>query len=175
MLEGTGEALTTVAPATAFAFLANPRNAGAWFAGAGFAEPPVGPPRAGQTWRFDKTPGTRRVQPVHMSVYEPPSRFVWETQLPAALTNFTWELCCAPAGAERPGGTRLCLTYRLRPGLVQWLTTAVGFSLVGHALREQAQAAADRAAKALSDFAAPPSDKPKDERGNGTPRKRKRR
>src|SRR5579872_213777 len=171
MLEGTGEALTAAAPTIAFAFLADPRNAGAWFAGAGFAEPPVGPPRAGQTWSFAQTPGTRRVQPVRMSVYEPPSRFVWETQLPAALTNFTWELRCDPAGTERPGGTRLRLTYRLRPGLVQWLTTAVGFSLVGRALREQAQAAAERAAAALSASAAPSSDKPKDERGSGPGRR----
>ncbi|MGH2515318.1 MAG: SRPBCC family protein [Ktedonobacterales bacterium] len=175
MLEGTGEALAKVTPAAAFTFLANPRNAGAWFAGADFEEPPVGPPRAGQTWSFARTPGTRRVQPVRMSIFEPPSRFVWETRLPSVLTNFTWELRCEPAGDEMPGGTRLRLIYRLRPGLAQWLTTAVGFSLVGRALREQAQRAADRAAEALSSTSAPSADTPNDEHGAGTRRKRKRR
>ena len=166
MLEGTGEALTMAAPGVAFAFLADPRNAGAWFAGAGFEEPPAGPPCAGQTWSFTRTPGTKRVQPVRMSVYEPPSRFVWETQLPTVLTNFTWEMRCDPAGDAQLGGTRLRLTYRLRPGLAQWLTTAVGFSLVGRALREQAQHAVDRAAEALSTGSAS---------SGGTTRNRKRR
>lgn len=175
MLEGTGEAVAPSTPATAFAFLANPRNAGAWFVGAGFAVPPEGPPRAGLTWSFARTTGTRRVQPVRMSVYEPPRRFVWETRLPAVLTNFTWEMRCEPASEGRAGGTRLRLTYRLRPGLVQWLTTAVGFSLVNRALREQAQRAADRAAEALSSSAGPSSGKPADGRGNGAGRKRKRR
>lgn len=167
MLEGTGEAVTAAAPAVAFAFLADPRNAGAWFAGAGFAEPPVGPPRAGQTWSFARTPGTRRVQPLRLSVYEPPSRFVWETRLPTVLTNFTWEMRCDPADEKQPGGTRLRLTCRLRPGLVQWLTTAMGFSLVSRALREQAQRAVDRAAAALADSSAPSGRKPKNGRGNG--------
>ncbi|HLZ22523.1 MAG TPA: SRPBCC family protein [Ktedonobacterales bacterium] len=175
MLEGTGESVTAAAPAVAFNFLADPRNAGLWFAGAGFEEPPTGPPRAGQTWSFAQTPGTRRVQPVRMSIYEPPSRFVWETRLPTVLTNFTWEMRCDPAGAERPGGTHLRLTYRLRPGLVQWLTTAVGFSLVGRALHEQAQRAADRAAEALSAASSPSSGQPNNARGNDAGRKRKRR
>lgn len=164
--------MTVAAPAAAFAFLADPHNAGAWFAGAGFEEPPVGPPCAGQTWSFAKTPGTRRVQPVRMSVYEPPSRFVWETRLPTVATNFTWEMRCEPAGEVQPGGTRLCLTYHLRPGLAQWLTTAVGFSLVGRALREQAQRAAERAAEALDAGAAASNGKPKDRRGSGPSRKR---
>ena len=172
MLEGTGESVAAVAPAGAFAFLANPRNAGAWFAGAGFAEPPEGPPRAGLTWSFARTSGTRRVQPVRMSVYEPPRRFVWETRLPAVLTNFTWEMRCEPAGEEQPGGTRLRFTYRLRPGLVQWLTTAVGFSLVTRALREQAQQAADRAAEALATMSPEPDRK---KRGSDPGRKRRRR
>lgn len=171
MLEGAGEAVAAVAPAVAFAFLANPRNAGAWFAGAGFAEPPAGPPRAGLTWSFARTAGTRRVQPVSMSVYDPPRRFVWETRLPAILTNFSWEMCCEPTGEEQPGSTRLRLTYRLRPGLVQWLTTAVGFSLVKRALREQAQRTAARAAEALSSM--PPE--PGRTRGGGSGRKRRRR
>lgn len=171
MLEGTGEAVAAVAPAAAFAFLANPRNAGVWFAGAGFAEPPEGPPRAGLTWSFARTAGTRRVQPARMSIYEPPRRFVWETRLPAILTNFTWEMRCEPAGEEQPGGTRLRLTYHLRPGLIQWLTTLVGFSLVNRALREQAQSAADRAAVALSSMPSAPDKK----RDSGPGRKRKRR
>jgi hypothetical protein len=82
---------------------------------------------------------------------------------------------CDPADEQQPGGTRLRLTCRLRPGLVQWLTTAMGFSLVSRALREQAQRAVDRAAAALSDSSATPGDKPKDESGNGPSHRRKRR
>lgn len=98
MLDGMGEATAAVVPAVAFAFLTDPRHADLWFAGAGFETPPQGPPRAGLEWSFARTPGTRRVQPMRMSVYEPPARFVWETTFRSPLaTNFVFEMRCEPA------------------------------------------------------------------------------
>lgn len=185
MLEGSGEAMTAVAPAVAFAFLADPRHAGEWFAGAGFETPPSGPARAGLEWSFARTPGTRRVQPMRMTVYEPPSRFVWETQYRSPLqTNFAFEMRCEPVESEAVEGepssthsTRLRFTIRLRPGVVQWVSIAAGFALLRRALRERAQKAAERAAEAV--LAAPPGPRASGGNGNTTDgsqrRKRKRR
>ena len=101
MLDGMGEATAAVAPAVAFAFLADPRHADEWFAGAGFETPPAGPARAGLEWSFAQTPGTRRVQPMRMTVYEPGSRFVWETTFRSPLaTNFVFEMRCEPVQIE---------------------------------------------------------------------------
>ncbi len=97
MLDGMGEATAVVTPAVAFAFLANPRHAGAWFAGAAIEAPPQGLARAGLEWSFAQTPGTRRIQPMRMTVYEPPTRFVWETTFRSPLaTNFVFEMRCEP-------------------------------------------------------------------------------
>jgi hypothetical protein len=149
MLEGTGEATVAVAPAAAFAFLSDPRNAASWFAGADFAVAPEGPPRAGLRWSFARTPGTRRVTPVCMVTFTPPQQFVWETQLPRWRTNFTWELSFAPASEEQPGGTRLRMAIRLRPGLVEWPSALVGYALVRRALGERAQRTVERASEAI--------------------------
>lgn len=196
MLDGMGEATAAVAPAVAFAFLADPRHAGEWFAGAGFETPPQGPARAGLEWSFARTPGTRYVQPVRMTVYEPPSRFIWETTFRSPLaTNFSFEMQFAPVAiavapeppadeaetdtspsppADTPApvpatsvpGTRLRFTIRLRPGVVQWASVAAGFVLVRRALRERAQKAADRAAATVESAAAGPASR----RGRGSQR-----
>ncbi len=117
--EGTGAARVAVRPAAAFAYLADPRNAPMWFAGAAFAQAPEGPPRRGMTWSVVQTRSGGRVAPVAMLVYEPPSRFVWGTQLRWPRTNLTWEMRCAPTEEEfeREGeGTRLAFTIRIEPG-----------------------------------------------------------
>lgn len=185
MLDGSGEATAAVAPAVAFAFLADPRHAGEWFAGAGFETPPRGPARVGLEWSVAQTPGTRRVQPMRMTVYEPPSRFVWETQYRAPFqTNFVFEMACEPAESEPVEGegetegvesTRLRFTIRLRPGVVQWASIAAGFALLRRALRERAQKAAERAAEAV--LAAPPAGGSggKGNATGGSPRRKRRR
>lgn len=203
MLEGSGEATAAVSPAAAFAFLADPRHADEWFAGAGFETPPQGPARAGLEWSFARTAGTRRVQPLRMAAYEPPSRFTWETTIRSPLaTNFVFEMRCEPteiASAPEPlapeageaaslpdgahayatsiQGTRLCFTIRLRPGVVQWASIAAGFVLVRRALRERAQRTVDRAADAVETVApaARGGDHAARKRGTSTRRGRKRR
>ena len=144
--EGSGEAVVPVAPATAFAFLADPRNASAWFAGAGFVARPQGPPRTGEEWSFAETPGTRRVTPTHMTRYEPPEHFRWETRLSAWQTNFAWEMRCEPDSE----GTRLRFTIQLRPGLLEYPAALIGFRLTRRALARAAERTAEQAAEALT-------------------------
>src|SRR5215472_14225429 len=137
-LEGSAEAVVLVSQTGAFFYLSDPRHAGEWFASARFAIEPQGPPRAGQTWSFARTAATRRELPVRAEAFEPPSRFVWRTQLGALQTNNEWELRVEPAsvgadgigavGGKGEGGdaraaTRLRLTLRLRPGPLGWLAT----------------------------------------------------
>lgn len=205
MLDGMGEATAAVAPAVAFAVLADPRHASEWFAGADFETPPQGAARAGLEWSFARTPGTRRVQPMRMTVYEPPTRFVWETTFRSPLsTNFIFEMRCEPAeiaaddadspdatpppdAAEQPPvdrpsraapvqATRLFFTIRLRPSLVQWASIAAGFVLLRRALRERAQTAVDRAAEAALSASSGPASRGGIGRQRGTrPKRRKRR
>lgn len=105
--EGSGATTVAMTPAAAFAYLADPRHAPAWFAGVTLAEPPEGPqigaPREGMTWRFVQTRGQPaggrpRVTPVEMAVYEPPSRVVWRTRFAWPRTNLAWELRFEPHG-----------------------------------------------------------------------------
>ncbi len=149
MIEGTGEAVATVEVAAAFAFLADPHNSTRWFAGADLALPTEGPLREGLTWRLEKTAGTRHVLPMRMTVYEPPARFVWETQLlPGLATNNVWELRFQ-AGDEA-GTTRLQMFFRLRLSPAGWLTRVIAPQSLRRTLDTQAQAAVDRAAAALA-------------------------
>ena len=148
MFSATDEALVTVAPSVAFAYLADPRNAGAWFTGAGFASAPAGQPQSGQTWAFERTTGTRAVQPVRMEVYSPPSRFVWRTTRPPLWTGFEWTMACEPVEGKL-SSTTLRFTIRLRPGLVQWPLSLLGYRLVRRALQRQATTVVNRAAAAI--------------------------
>jgi len=147
-------------PAAAFAYLADPRHAPDWFAGAAFAVPPEGVPRLGQSWSFARTRGTRRVLPVAVAAFEPPRRFLWQTTLGSRRDNNAWEVECVPAAA---GATRLTVTIRLIPGPLGWLSILLYRPLVRGALRERARRAAARARDALLARAAapPPSAHPR--------------
>src|SRR5579871_6541598 len=115
MPAGAAELLVEVAPKAAFAFLADPRNAGAWFTAANFAIAPEGQPRQGMTWTVAQTAETRRPVPTRMVAYEPPHRFTWATELGALTVNWSWQLECRPAPDDDPNATLLHLTIRLRP------------------------------------------------------------
>ena len=156
LLSGTGSALVAASPAVTFAFLADPRNAGEWFASSGFAEPPSGSPRAGMTWRFERMRGTRRPVPVRMSVYEPPTRFVWETRLGLFGANNAWELRIEPESVvsedpDQPSapGARVTMTIQLRPRLLGWVAVLPALPLLRGQLPARAERAADRAAAAV--------------------------
>src|SRR5437868_11800618 len=96
MPAGAAELRVDVAPDAAFAFLADPRNADSWFTAAEFAVAPEGQPRVGMTWTLAETVETRRTVPTRMTVYEPPLRFAWATDLGALTVNWTWQLECRP-------------------------------------------------------------------------------
>lgn len=156
ILAGTGEATVAATPAVAFAFLSDPRNAGEWFAGSGFAQAPSGSPRAGMSWRFERVRGTRGHVPVTMTVYEPPTRFVWETRLGVFSANNVWELRVEPATLESEAldqqgvpGALISLTIRLRPRLLGWLGVLPALPLLRGQLPARAQRAAHRAAEAV--------------------------
>jgi hypothetical protein len=184
LLSGTGSALVPASPAVTFAFLADPRHAGAWFAGSGFAEPPSGSPRAGMTWRFERMRGTRRPVPARMSVYEPPTRFVWETQVGIFGVNNAWELGVEPASVEgeepdQPPapGARVTMTIRLRPRLFGWLAVLPALPLLRGQLPARAQRAADRAVAAVLDYLSATTRRPQPPRAprpdRGRPRRRR--
>jgi uncharacterized protein YndB with AHSA1/START domain len=150
-IEGSGAAEVAIPPAAAFAYLADPRHAPEWFAGAAFAAPPEGAPRLGQNWSFARTRGTRRVLPVAVAAFEPPRHFLWQTTLGPRRDNNAWEVECVPTAAA---ATRLTVTIRLIPGPLGWLSILLYRPLVRAALRERAQRAADRARDALLAHAA---------------------
>jgi len=117
MPAGAAELLVDVAPETAFAYLADPRNAHAWFSAADLAVAPEGQPRQGMTWTVVQTAETRRPVPTRMTVYEPPRRFAWSTELGPLTVNWAWQLECRPAPDGDPAATLLHLTIHLRPGI----------------------------------------------------------
>lgn len=164
MREGTGEATVTVAPAVAFAYLADPRHAPEWFAGVQFADEPEGEPRAGMRWRFIQVRSGARVVPVRMQVYEPPTRFVWRTTHIWPRTNLRWEMRCEPA----PGGTRLRMTIGIEPGPAGWLALWLAKPAFRPDPAMQARRAVERAREALLERAAVhprASRKPSEKRG----------
>src|SRR5262249_34873004 len=141
MPEGAAERILSGDPARVFAFLADPRNAQAWFTGADFEAPPEGEPRAGMTWTLAKTEETRGPIPTRIRLYEPPARFAWETTLSRMRTNWTWTVSCAPgAGASGASATRVRLAIRLRPGLLDTLLAL----LLSRTLRETLSTRAER-------------------------------
>lgn len=156
ILEGMGEATVEATPAAAFAFLSDPRNAGLWFAGSGFAQPPEGAPRAGMIWRFERMRGARGPVTATMSAFEPPERFVWETRVGILGVNNVWELrfeqalvdSGSPDVPARPG-TIITMTIRLRPRPLGWLSILPALPLLRGQLPARAQRAADRAAEAV--------------------------
>ena len=149
MRAGTGEATVAVAPDAAFAYLADPRHAQEWFAGARLAEPPEGAPHAGMTWRFIQVRSDNRVIPVRMEVYEPPSRFVWRTTFRWPRTNLRWEMRCEPDSGDEEHVTRLRMTIGIEPGPVGWLGLYLSPRLYRPDPAMQAQRAVERAREAL--------------------------
>jgi hypothetical protein len=148
MLQWTGTAHTHVPPAAAFAYLADPQHAPAWFAHITIADLAPGPPRVGQRWRIveHRQWGTPSAKPARMSTFDSPRRFTWETQLPRWRTNLVWDVECAP---DPEGGTTLALSLRWRPGLLDWPVTLAGAILGGQALVERAQRTVERARDAV--------------------------
>jgi Polyketide cyclase / dehydrase and lipid transport len=153
--EGTGETTALAEPEAAFTFLADPRNAQRWFAGAALAEQLESAPHTGMCWRFVQARNNRLV-PVRMEVYEPPLRFVWRTTLRWPRTNLRWEMRCDPdEQGERQNrtSTRLRMTIRIEPGPVGWLGLVLSPRLYRPDPALQAQRAVERARDALEDRA----------------------
>src|SRR5579859_4097523 len=84
------ETLVAMAPEPAFAWLADPRNAGAWFASVRLERPPAPPLRAGSAWRFLLTRQRDRPMPMRLAEYTPSERFTWETDYPTLRDNLRW-------------------------------------------------------------------------------------
>jgi uncharacterized protein YndB with AHSA1/START domain len=177
MREGTGETTVAAPPEVAFAYLADPRNARQWFAGAALAEQPEGAPHAGMRWRFVQA-RSKRVVPVGMEIYEPPSHFVWRTALHWPRTNLRWEMRCEPIAlpsplqgeGQRMNGTRLRMTIGIEPGPMGWLALWLAKPAFRPDPAMQAQRAVERARDALEerlkpDSGRPPAHKPSEKRG----------
>ncbi|MEO7000570.1 MAG: SRPBCC family protein, partial [Ktedonobacterales bacterium] len=97
MREGSATTTVAAAPAVAFALLADPCNAPLWFAGGALANEPQGPLRADMTWAFLQGPtGKERSIPARMALYDPPTRFAWQTTNPTGRDNLRWEVTCIP-------------------------------------------------------------------------------
>lgn len=153
MREGNGETTVAAPPAVAFAYLADPRNAQQWFAGAALAEQPEGAPHAGMRWRFVQA-RSKRVVPVRMESYEPPSHFVWRTALHWPRTNLRWEMRCEPLAGEADA-TRLRMTIGIEPGPMGWLALWLAKPAFRPDPAMQAQRAVERARDALEEQSVP--------------------
>ncbi len=158
------ETLVAMAPEPAFAWLADPRNAGAWFASVRLERPPAPPLRAGSAWRFLLIRQRNRPMPIRLAEYIPSERFVWETGYPAWRDNLRWIFTLAAAETAEDGGrapaTRLRLRIEQRPGPLGWPLVALGWILQRLSpnstgtTRARAQRAVERARDALE--SAPP-------------------
>lgn len=162
--EREAETLVALAPEPACAWLADPRNAGAWFASVRLERPPAPPLRAGSAWRFLLTRQRDRPMPVRLAEYDPPRGFTWETEHPAGRGNLRWVFSLEPAasddGAQTPA-TWLLLRIEQRPGLLGRPLLALAWVLerlsrnTASSVRSRAQRAVERARDALE--AAPPT------------------
>ncbi len=145
MLVGKGATHTRVVDSAAFAFLVDPRNAGEWFARVAIESQDTGPLHAGFVWRFAQA--TRRApMPVKLTIYDPPARFAWETQLPSSRTNIIWTVACARAPG---GGTTLRMTTRWIPGIFGWPAVLAAALVRRGALTDRTQRTVERARDAV--------------------------
>lgn len=182
--EGSAEVTIGEEVDAAFAWLADPRNAGAWFANVALPEPPERPLRAGATFRFTLIRQRGRSIPMRLAEYQPPQRFTWETTYPSWRDNLAWSVVLTPdANLATPlatPGARLRMTISQRPGPLGWpsllLAAALGrIGLVASAgMDARAARAAQQAAEAL---AATPTltYSPYDRHGKPAPSKRRKR
>ena len=162
--ETDGETLVAMAPGPAFAWLADPRNAGAWFASVRLERPPAPPLRAGSAWRFVLTRQRDRLMPMRMAEYAPSERFAWQTEYPTWRENLRWVFTLEAAEGETGEGapaTRLGLRIEQQPGPLAWPLVALAWLLQrlspnsAGTTRARAQRAVERARDALE--AAPPT------------------
>lgn len=161
--EGDGaETLVALEPERAFAWLADPRNAGTWFASVRLERPPAPTPQVGDTWRFLMTRQRDQPIPMRLAEYAPSSRFIWETQYPGWRSNLRW-ICSFSAAEDASGApaTRLELRIEQRPGPLGWPLLALASLLQrfnpnsAGTTRARARRAVERASDALE--AAPPT------------------
>lgn len=185
MREGSAEVVVACPLDVAFAWLADPRNAGEWFASVALPEPPPRPLRVGTTWRFNMTRQRGKSIPMRLADYQPSRSFVWETDYPTWRDNLRWTLTLTPEepdeADEREAGvgpmTRLRMTIRQQPGPLGWplvaLATLIGRlgATEGASIAARAERAAMRAGEALE---ALPIRPPRDQRsGKGRGGKRR--
>lgn len=156
------ETMVAMAPEPAFAWLADPRNAGAWFASVRLERPPAPPLRIGSAWRFLLTRQRDRLMPMRMAEHIPSERFAWETDYPAWRGNLRWVFTLAAAeDSENAPATRLRLRIEQRPGALGWPLVALAWLMQrlspnsAGTTRARAQRAVERARDALE--AAPPT------------------
>jgi uncharacterized protein YndB with AHSA1/START domain len=147
MREASAEVVIACAEETAFAWLADPRNAVAWFASVALPEPPPRPLRIGATWRFVLTRQRGQSIPMRLAEYQPPHNFTWETTYSRWRDNLQWALAFTPA-AEDASSATLRLTIRQRPGPLGWplLLMAGLLARLSPASVSSMQARAERAA-----------------------------
>jgi hypothetical protein len=174
MLHATGETHTQTAPAAALAYLADPRHAPEWFASVAVEGLADEPPRAGQTWRFVERGSRGTARPVRMALYEPGTRFIWETQLGPARTNIVWEVTTS-AAPEGEGGATLRLETRWRPGLLGWPAALAAALLTRAALARRAQRTIERARDAVEAAAGTASSAERPDRSTPLPGTKRRR
>ncbi|HET9110960.1 MAG TPA: SRPBCC family protein [Ktedonobacterales bacterium] len=166
MREGSAEVVVACQVETAFAWLADPRNAAEWFASVALPEPPARPLRVGTTWRFSMTRQRGKSIPMRLAEYQPSRSFAWETDYPAWRGNLRWTLTLSPAEPEAPDEageretgagpmTRLLMTIRQQPGPLGWPLVVIA-ALIGRlgategaSIAARAERAAVRAGEAL--------------------------
>jgi hypothetical protein len=167
IIEGTAPAVAKVDLATAFAFLADPRNSRLWFSSAALAEPPEGPLHQGLVWRLEKTRETRRDLSLSMVTYEPPHRFVWATQPSHLRTSHSWELRFQ--AVPEAGTTSISMTLRLGLGPLGWPIGLIASARLRRTLQTRAERALERACAVLE------AESQARSRGKDTPSKRSKR
>ena len=185
MREGSAEVVVACPVDAAFAWLADPRNAGEWFASVALPEPPQRPLSVGTTWRFSMTRQRGKTIPMRLAEYQPSRSFAWETAYPTWRDNLRWTLTLAPAepdeadeGEAGAGAmTRLRMTIRQQPGPLSWPLVALAALMgrlgvtEGASIAARAERAALRAGEAL---AALPTRPPRGQRsGKGRGGKRR--
>lgn len=155
MREASAEVVIGCAAETAFAWLADPRNAAAWFASVALPGPPARPLRVGAIWRFDLTRQRGQSIPMRLAEYQPPHRFTWETTYPRWRDNLQWALALTPTPEDASAAT-LRLTIRQRPGPLGWPLLLVAGLLArlspgsAGSMQARAERAAQRARDALA-------------------------